>query len=365
MKIYVAGAYTSKEMPIIIKDLEERGLIITHNWTLSVSREPITDEILATEADLDLEGVKACDILVVYMSSDTYEYRGTMTEVGMALALNKEILLYNPHHNGLFFQKMNVFYYHPLIKHYISYNYLVRDLILRTITIVAFTGPKECGKDTGSNLLNNGRIISDRDTGYLAFAKNLKEICMTVFNLKEEDVYDTVLKEKDFDRPIILSKEHLVKINQELPKYLKPEIDLDTIDHSKFEGLSMMRPRHLMQFVGTDYIRNNIDPLWNVNAFIGPRTINSLKVNGIYFITDMRFPNEYLFLKNLKLKNFMPFYIYRDRAEEMLQKSEHESERQVIEVRKLLEQDYGPKAVIYNNGSLKDFHYLLETSTGL
>lgn len=44
-------------------------------------------------AILDINGVKECDILIVWMDDKEYPYRGTWTEIGAALALDLPIYL--------------------------------------------------------------------------------------------------------------------------------------------------------------------------------------------------------------------------------------------------------------------------------
>jgi len=273
------------------------------------------------------------------MDIQNCKYYETMTDIESAITFNKEIMIYKP----FVTQLTQLTQLTHLIKYFVSYEDLVCELVLRSITIVGLCGPKESGKDTSALLLK------DKSDGTLAFAKKLKEICMKVFDLTYEHVYDTVLKEQDLERPIIVTKDHIIKITYYCVKYGRSNIvDLD-LDH-KFEGHVLWSPRNVMQFIGTDVIRNHVDPLWNINAFLTNNTINSLKVDGVYFVTDIRFPNEYLYLKNLKVKKFYAFYIHRDRAEKMLKRTKHESEKQVIEVRKLLTEEN----VIYNNGTLED-----------
>jgi len=221
------------------------------------------------------------------------------------------------------------------------------------ITIIGLSGPKQSGKDTSADLLAD---ISD---GSFAFAKNLKSISMRVFNLSYDEVYNELLKEKKFDNgSIIITEEHLQKIYDILPEYLN--IDYEPFENLKnkfnekldiFLGLSLKNPRAVLQFVGTDYIRNFVNQNWHLLSLFPENFNNTTSISKIYIITDVRFPNEYQYLENYcKDHNykFYGFYIHRDLAEEKLKNSDHDSERQVIVVRSLVEH------IIYNNGTLEE-----------
>jgi nucleoside 2-deoxyribosyltransferase len=116
MKIYVAGKWSHKDfITEQMKLLQEMGYQITHNWTKneSITRSP---EELSKFAELDVNGVLHADVVLVYMTDKDYPYRGTFTEIGVALGSNKQILIVCPDKDS--YCRTNCFFYHPHIKHF-------------------------------------------------------------------------------------------------------------------------------------------------------------------------------------------------------------------------------------------------------
>lgn len=72
-----------------IELLEQCGHTITHNWTKKHNFES-----RAEEARADVNGVKNADALIVFMNDPNYAYRGTWTEVGIALGSAKSKWIY-------------------------------------------------------------------------------------------------------------------------------------------------------------------------------------------------------------------------------------------------------------------------------
>ena len=119
VKLYVAGSITNKDnIGKIIEKFENLGYVITHNWTLGCEKGP-------KAAELDINGVKRANILVVIMDEKDYSYRGTYCEIGCALGLGIPIFLYNPEDSDDGFEKIGtinpktcVFYWHKSIKRF-------------------------------------------------------------------------------------------------------------------------------------------------------------------------------------------------------------------------------------------------------
>jgi len=126
--------------------------------------------------------------------------------------------------------------------------------------IIGVTGRKYNGKDTIANYLNN-----KYDYDQNAFAQPLKEICKTLFNFNQEQLYGT-LKE--------------------------------TPDPNWFN----LTPRQVFQFVGTDLFRNKMNNLSSEfeNNFWIKCMENKIKNSNNYIvISDVRFPNEVEMIKKL------------------------------------------------------------------
>lgn len=215
--------------------------------------------------------------------------------------------------------------------------------------IVSFTGPKGSGKDSSADILKEAKIAA----GSLSFAGPLKKICMKVFELHHNFMNDPILKEKELATPIVLQAKHFRKINLEMTSHLDQDeffYNPHKASISGLEGMVIKTPRQLLQIIGTEYIRNRINPDWHLQAAFSKSTLEKLDQDGLYCVTDARFPNEYTFLATKFGEDFKGFYVERPEAEERLAKSQHDSELQVLEVKKLIAEDN----IIVNNKSLED-----------
>lgn len=112
-KIYVAGSWKDRVQIRAewMDKLEDMGHTITHDWTKSEEERGGCRDIEYHElcSAQDVQGVIDCDILLIVMDSTNseYQYRGTFTELGVALGANKgrgqsgqtHIILYNPYNS--------------------------------------------------------------------------------------------------------------------------------------------------------------------------------------------------------------------------------------------------------------------------
>lgn len=86
MNVYVAGAYCDKPtVKQVQTELKRAGCVITHDWT-TVSNANAMEHAIADE-----RGVKQADVVVAVFSVEQHAYRGTFTEMGMALGLSKMV----------------------------------------------------------------------------------------------------------------------------------------------------------------------------------------------------------------------------------------------------------------------------------
>lgn len=99
----------------------DAGHTITHDWTASDGRnvtEMTPEEKLTFRRECaywDIKGVQECDLLFVIMNHNTYPYRGTFTEIGCALGLNKKIIIVCSSENN--YCATNCFFHHGSITH--------------------------------------------------------------------------------------------------------------------------------------------------------------------------------------------------------------------------------------------------------
>lgn len=150
--------------------------------------------------------------------------------------------------------------------------------------LVAFTGPKESGKDTAFKIVQEDMIKSAEDGQGIGtivrqpFAQPVKEACRVIFGLTFHELEDAKAKETVLDR------------------------------------WPYVTPRKLMQDVA-NYFRLAYGPdVWVMRWL---ENVIELCKQGVPYVavTDLRFPNELHRIQQLKGK---VFYIVRPEAEEKL-----------------------------------------------
>lgn len=94
MKVYVAGGFAfKKEVQDLQNKLRAAGHTITHDWTRVEQDERPSPQDLTRYSDLDINGVRQCDVVVALFNDAQYPYRGTFAEIGAAIALNLKIVV--------------------------------------------------------------------------------------------------------------------------------------------------------------------------------------------------------------------------------------------------------------------------------
>ena len=113
-KFYIATSLSRHKEHNLVRDaLTREGLQITYDWSLHGSVKNISLERLSHVSQLEMNGIKQADILIILLPGGL----GTHTELGIALGLNKPILIQceTPHPFDLGTQTI-AFYHHPHIK---------------------------------------------------------------------------------------------------------------------------------------------------------------------------------------------------------------------------------------------------------
>lgn len=184
---------------------------------------------------------------------------------------------------------------------------------------------------------------------------------MEVFSLNVGQVNDPILKERAFETPIVVTKAHLRAIKNKCVAILDPySADGTTILYNPnkasvigLEGRALKSPREVLQIIGTDYIRERIFSGWHLNAAFSTATLDKIirlhGRNAVLCVTDIRFVNEYEFLKEKFGNDFTCYYITRPEAEKQLNKATHPSELETRKIRDLL-----GDSVIVNDGSMDE-----------
>jgi len=180
------------------------------------------------------------------------------------------------------------------------------------VTIIGLTGRKRSGKDTV------GKYMVDRGYTRVAFADALKNACREIFGFTDEQLNGDELKET---------------------------VD-DYWEHT---------PREILQTVGTELFRNTLPKFCNnISNDIWIRVVGK-KINDLIsqgqtkiVITDVRFENEYRFIKQQGGKIFK--IIRPDNIRH--NNSPHESEKLIDNMRY--------NKLIINNGTIADLYIKTE-----
>lgn len=99
MKFYIASSLRNyKQVRELSRLLRNAGWECTYDWTMNCPLEKIDGETLKSIGEKECEGVKQSEVVIIL----TPQGRGTHTELGMAIALDKKV--YVCHHDDTYFQ---------------------------------------------------------------------------------------------------------------------------------------------------------------------------------------------------------------------------------------------------------------------
>lgn len=222
--------------------------------------------------------------------------------------------------------------------------------------LIAINGRKQSGKDTVGKIIQyltsfpsgtNEDVIKYLNASQgdyqipkvftiKKFADKLKDIICILINCTREQLEDESFKNTELSEEWWYWKENITG------KIVKPFKEKEINDFI----LVKPTPRFLLQFIGTDLLRNQLHPEIWVNSLMNKYFCvqSDLAPNGIdcpnWIITDVRFLNE---MEAVKKRDGITIRVNRDLEKS---KDEHESETELDNV----EFDY----VIDNNGTIKE-----------
>jgi hypothetical protein len=156
--------------------------------------------------------------------------------------------------------------------------------------IVGIGGEKKAGKSTAAECLVNKHGFTE-----LSFAHPLKKMCAEVFDISSTYFTDPELKDQPFAYPLTITEDHISAIVN-LIGATEDSITLQQIYALAKVGPGKVveSPRKLLQFIGTDLIRECISQDFWVKAL--KHDIGQL-VNVV--IPDVRFASERAFLRSI------------------------------------------------------------------
>ena len=118
MKFYIASKLENYEQVIdLAGKLKSAGWTHTYDWTVHGAAKEHSLEIIKEIGKLEYDGVQEADVVIIL----TPQGRGTHTELGMAIALNKQVYLC--HTNSTYFNcddNTSVFYWLPQVNRFIG-----------------------------------------------------------------------------------------------------------------------------------------------------------------------------------------------------------------------------------------------------
>jgi hypothetical protein len=158
--------------------------------------------------------------------------------------------------------------------------------------LIGIGGELESGKSTIANALVEAYGFTEK-----SFAKNLKDMCMEVFKLSEYQVLNTEGKKELLSPPMIMTLEQAdgiilwaqIKNGYEISDVVANRIRL-------FVGKEFMTSRMILQFVGTEILRECIDDMYHINVVV--REIENEGLENVV-ISDARFSNERTWIKSV------------------------------------------------------------------
>jgi nucleoside 2-deoxyribosyltransferase len=131
MKFYIASKLENyqqvKNLAVLLKNF---GWEHTYDWTAHDSIKETDAETLKSVGEKEAKGVKNADFVIVL----TPQGRGTHVELGMAIALNKNI--YICHTDDTYFKcddNTSAFYWLPCVKHFIGSIEMLAEELQRII----------------------------------------------------------------------------------------------------------------------------------------------------------------------------------------------------------------------------------------
>lgn len=185
--------------------------------------------------------------------------------------------------------------------------------------IIAISGKKQSGKDTTAKILQ-----------FLAYVDQLDAQAKEQGESIELPSYNEFLEFNDaVTQPIQVKKfaGKLKNIVAELLNCSISNLESEDFKNSKIDYLSsedkIITPRYLLQYLGTDVLRNSINEDIHVNLLLNELK-SSQNANILAFaITDLRFRNE---LEAIKKHGGLTIRLNRNEANKIVSNSQHESE---------------------------------------
>ena len=150
--------------------------------------------------------------------------------------------------------------------------------------IITLSGKARSGKDTCADILVNKYNFEK-----FSLAQPIRELASKVFDIPLDTFTSDELKEKNFTHPIILDEAYLGHIIDIVENDWGFNVDeVAKVGMMKQLGAEFIHPRRILQTVGTEVIRNNVDK--DIFLKLADKRIGISNKNIV--IVDVRFSNE-------------------------------------------------------------------------
>jgi len=175
---------------------------------------------------------------------------------------------------------------------------------LRTKIAIGLSGFKRSGKTTVKEVIekylkeNLGLVVQE-----IMMADHLKNVCAILCETPRFHMDDQAYKEVLFDKPIVITSDFLTSLLTSF-EILTFE-NLHTL--SKHRGVELESPRHALQYIGTNVLRE-IDP--DIHLKIA---LKQAKDHDAVIFTDCRFKNESDGVRGLESSGFTVIQAWVDR----------------------------------------------------
>lgn len=176
--------------------------------------------------------------------------------------------------------------------------------------VIGISGKARHGKDSIANVMVN-------KFGYtrISVADSLKTLVSQAFEIPLGYFYDDNLKDKDFDKPVVLTSQNIVMLENLVQEITDKNTD-SLYDHI---GKELKSPRVMLQYIGSDVCRKVDNNIW-INSF--KKALQSLPIDSAVVCADARYPEEREAIKEM---GGWLFWVSRPNFETEV--ADHESER--------------------------------------
>jgi hypothetical protein len=157
--------------------------------------------------------------------------------------------------------------------------------------IICLSGQKRTGKDSCADVL-----VAKYNFKKLSLADPIRELGQEIFDIPISVFNSDELKEKPFKEPIFLEEWNIDDIVTYVEDVWNMPVSTATLQTMRtFAETQLNHPRHVLQFVGTELLRNNIDD----SIFLKLAARRMRMNDGHFVIADCRFSNERAFFKEI------------------------------------------------------------------